>query len=66
MSKSLKIASTDPVLVPGKCSSFWTEDGKGIIPKHCTLNMIIRPIENFLERFEKRVSPQNVGFVKIF
>ena len=37
LSKSLKTASKDPVLVPGKCSSFGTESGKGIIPKHCTL-----------------------------
>ena len=27
LSKSLKTASKDPVLVPGKCSSFWTESG---------------------------------------
>ena len=36
LSKSLKTASKDPVWVPGKCSSFETERGKGIIPKHCT------------------------------
>ena len=35
LSKSLKTASKDPVWVPGKCSSFETERGKGIIPKHC-------------------------------
>ena len=38
LSKSLKTASKDPVLVPGKCSSFWTESGKGIIPKHCIMS----------------------------
>ena len=37
LSKSLKTASKDPVWVPGKCSSFETERGKGIIPKHCTV-----------------------------
>ena len=36
LSKSLKTASKDPVLVPGKCSRIGTESGKGIIPKHCT------------------------------
>ena len=36
LSKSLKTASKDPVLVPGKCSSFWTESGQAPIPKHCT------------------------------
>ena len=36
LSKSLKTASKDPVLVPGKCSSFWTESGSAPIPKHCS------------------------------
>ena len=32
LSKSLKTASKDPVLVPGKCSSFWTESGRHQFP----------------------------------
>ena len=37
LSKSLKTASKDPLLFPGKCSSFWTESVKAPIPAHCIL-----------------------------
>ena len=38
--KSLKTASKDPELVPGKCSSFWTESGWAPISNHCTFEFI--------------------------
>ena len=31
-----------------------------------TLNMFVKPIENFLETFEKKFQPKKWGFVKIF
>ena len=37
LSKSLKTASKDPLLFPGKCSSFCTESVRAPIPAHCML-----------------------------
>ena len=31
-----------------------------------TLNMFVKPIENFLEAFEKKFQPKKWGFVRIF
>ena len=48
LSKSLKTASKDPVLVPGKCSSFWTESGRHQFQQDCTGEMYRKSLQEEL------------------
>ena len=61
-SKWLKTASKDPVLFPGKCSSFWTESVRANIPAHCILDTSINKCfitKEVLMRGEKRFATLN-------